>query len=97
MIPCYNLASLQMPSTERLKMFQPWITRSSGLKILRWVKLWVCTGFTLEKVVLGLYEDRSDLRVKYMGFVDHGNSNVIQCDYKYSQTKLTSRLVEGSD
>ena len=49
------------------------------------------------RVRIILYEDRSDLWVKYMGIVDHGNSNVIQCDYKYSQTKLTSRLVEGSD
>ena len=47
--------------------------------------------------MLGLYEDWSYLRVKYMGFVNHGNGKVIQCDYKCAQTKLTSTLVEGSD
>ena len=48
-----------------------------------------------------LYEDWFDLRVKYIGFVDYGNSNVTTNTQNLfpakTQTKLTSRLVEVED
>ena len=64
-----------------------------GFKDFKMGKIMVLCRIHLgESRVRILYEDWFDLRVKYIGFVDYGNSNAAQ-----TQTKPTSRLVEVED
>ena len=73
-----------------------------GFKDFKMGKIMVLCRIHLgESRVRILYEDWFDLRVKYKGFVDYGNSNVTTNTQNLfpaqTQTKLTSRLVEVED